>query len=610
MLDKGKIMNKKLMLLGLTAGVLFCFSPALHAQSDFSSMADIDTILEENTLREVFARYTSMLVFFQPEEATRLGLNAGNGRLNDRSVQADTQMLQALESVRTSLKAMDPKNLSEAKRADYHLLQADVERNIWKLQQNRLTTDPLYYTQAFDAVYDLFLEPQTDSNKIRTDLLNRISYLPQVYEQARQNLTLISPQVAQVAMEKAYYAYLSFDTVTDTILNGKNLANDSREMAEIDHILSKAKNSLNDFFVWFKQLSTQPAQITSGIGQEAYQRKLQTYYQIDLQSAQLIKELASYLDQAQHQLFNALRPFELSADEGEVTLVEDLNNRPQEKLAGEKSKADIPYVPPTANQFYAIANQLVSPFNVDQLMEQFVKQTTAQSSSFALQTALLGATPVTIRELPAYFAYRHEFITHPANSVFWMRLPAGNELAKTQMLNQDFNEPATKLLISSQIMPGRYYQSLVQKNEIRRLLGSPTLANGWTLYALHMAQEKNIFLTDEEILFATWERFIRALSAVVDYRLHTQQYSYADALAFLTDQNGFTQQQATLLVQNILSQPGEAVSYLVGEEYWNKAAHKSLKKTKDADRTNTLLLEMGNVSPNDMSKELKRIQGK
>jgi len=603
-------MKNKWLVLGLIAAVLLTFNPVSRAQAIFSDNDNVDAILEENALREVFTRYTSMLVFFQPEEASRLGFNAGNARLNDRSASTDTQLLQALENVRTGLQAINAKHLSPAKRVEYHLLQDRVERNMWTLQQNRLAQDPLYYAQALDAVYDLLLPTQESPRKQRMDLLGRLEALPQVYEQAQQNLTAVSPRLAQLAMEKAYYAYLSFDQIRQRLTNGGELTNDTRDSIAIDGALSKAQKSINDLFELFKRLSKQSIEPASALGAKAYAQKLQDYYQLDTKLTQLEASLNERWDEAQHQLFEALRPFVLSADESEVTIVDDLNLRPQEKLPEEKTKNTLEYTPPTANQFYAVAGQLVSPYQLDHLLAQFTQQANAQNAALLGQKTLTQAIPLQIQELTPYFSYQQAFLSYPAFPAFLIRTPQGNELAKTQMLNQDFNEPAVKLLISEEIVPGRYYQSQVQKSAVRRLFGSPLLANGWALYALRLAQQTQVFVTDEELLFLAWQRFVRTLSAVIDYRLHTQQYTYADTLNFLTEQNGFTTEQAVSMVDAILRAPGEAVTYVTGESIWQENAEKYLKKSKGNSNITSLLLETGNVSPEDLALELKRLYRK
>ncbi len=600
-------MNKKLLLLGLCAAGFFAASP-LQAQMGFDS-GDISAILEDNSLRDAFTRYTSVLTFFFPEEATRLGFTAGNNLLNDRTAQTDEQAMQAFKAVQNVLQQINFKALSPSKQAEYTLLSDTLDRQIFALNQNRIARDPLYYAQALDAVYDLILAPQNDSRKQRTDLLGRVSALPKVATQARENLTQAPPELARLAMEKAYFAYLSFDEVAQRITQGAALSNDPRDVAAADQTIQQAKSAVRQLFDLFKELSQPGINIMDDvrIGDDNYYSLLQTYYQITDKPQALTKQLEQTLDQAQHRLFDALLPFQLSAEEEEITVVDGLNEIPQTQI--EKKPAAKPVKPvystPKANQFYAIANQLESPFNLDTVQQDFTKQAAALSSRLLQSKAVPSTAPLTVRPLSRYFSYQHRYLTAPAFSVFWLRLPQGNQLAQQEMLKRDYNEPAYKLLISQELVPGRYYQNQMVKNNIRRIFGSPTLANGWTLYALNLADKQGYFLTDEEQLFFVWQHYLRALSAVVDQRLHTRQYTYEQALEFLTEQNGFTQEQATALVNPLLTQPGQAVTFVWGAQVIEKAAAPYAKKTKP--QVMELLLKVGNVSPKDLAKELKRV---
>ena len=607
-------MNKKLLWLGLCAAGLLTSSTALQAQTGFDS-GSISAILEDNSLRDAFTRYTSVLTFFFPEEATRLGFTNGNNLLNDRTAQTDEQALQAFKAVQNSLKEINLKSLSPSKQAEYTLLSDMLDRQIFALNQNRIARDPLYYAQALDSVYDLILAPQNDSRKQRVDLLGRVNALPKLTRQARENLTQAPPELARLAMEKAYFAYLSFDEVAQRITQGAALSNDPRDVAMAENTVAQAKTSVRQLFDLFKELSQPGINIPDDVrlGNDRFYNLLQNYYQITDKPQALTKQLQQTLDQAQHRLFEALLPFELSAadEEEEITVVDGLNEIPQTQPAPKKAAAKPAkpvYTPPMANQFYAIANQLESPFNLDNVLQDFTKQAAAFSSRLLQSNLLPSTAPLSVRALGRYFSYQHRYLTTPAFSVFWLRLPQGNQTAQEQMLKRDYNEPAYKLLISQELVPGRYYQNQMVKNTVRRLFGSPTLANGWTLYALNLAKEQGYFLTDEEQLFFAWQHYLRALSAVLDQRLHTRQYTYEQALNFLTAQNGFTQEQATALLTPLLSQPGQAVSFVWGARVLEKAAAPYAKKAKP--QAMELLLQVGNVSPQDLTKELKRVAKK
>lgn len=602
--------------MGLCAAGLLCVSPALQAQTSFET-GSISSILEDNSLRDAFTRYTSVLTFFFPEEATRMGFPAGNNLLNDRSTQTDDQAMQAFKAVQTALRQINVKALSPSKQAEYTLLDDTLSRQLFALNQNRIARDPLYYAQALDAVYDLLLDPQSDSRKQRTDLLGRVSALPKVARQARENLTQAPPQLARLAMEKAYFAYLAFDDVSERIIKGAALSNDPRDVALAEHTVQQAKTAVRQLFDLFKELSQPGLNIPDDvrIGDDHYYALLQNQYQIADKPQVLTKQLEQGLNQAQHKLFEALLPFQLSAQEAaeeeEITLVDGLNELPQTEVKPKKpakKPAKPVYSTPKASQFYAIANQLESPFTLDKVQQDFTKQAAALSSRLLQNKALPSTTPLAIRPLSRYFSYQHPYLTSAAVGIFWLRLPQGNQLAQEEMLKRDYNEPSYKLLISQELVPGRYYQNQMVKNTVRRLFGSPTLANGWTLYALDLANANGYFVTDEEQLFLAWQHYLRALSAVVDQRLHTRQYTYEDAMDFLTTQNGFPEEQATALINPLLTRPGQAVSFVWGANWLKKAVAPYAKKPKP--QAVEYLLQVGNVSPQDLAKELKRVAKK
>ena len=626
-------MNKKLLWMGLCAVGLLGLPPALEAQTGFDT-GNISAILEDNSLRDSFTRYSSVLTFFFPEEATRLGFTSGNNLLNDRTAQNDEQALQALRAVQTNLRQIDVKALSASKQAEYTLLDEALTRHIFELNQNRIARDPVYYAQALDAVYDLMLAPQNDSRKQRTDLLGRVTALPKVAKQARENLTQAPPQLARLAMEKAYFGYLSFDEVADRVIKGAALSNDPRDVTTAEETLQEAKKAIRQMFDLFKELSQPGITIPDDvrIGEDRFYTLLQAYYQINDKPKVLTKSLEQGLDKAQHDLFDALLPFELSLQEEaqelvaaeedpletEITVVEGLNEIPQEQPVQKMPesqpviKTDKPakpvYSTPTAKQFYAIASQLDSPFRLDNVQQDFTKQAAALSSRLLQDGVLPGTAPLTLRPLSRYFASQYPYMTSPAYSVFWLRLPQGTKEQQAQILKRDYSEPAYKLLISQELVPGRYYQNQMVKNTVRRLFGSPTLANGWTLYAMDLTAKNGYFLTDEERLFLAWQHYLRALAAVVDQRLHIRQYTYEDALKFLVDQNGFTQDEAVALVSPLLTKPGQAISFVWGANVIEKAAAPYAKKTKP--QVMELLLKVGNVSPKDLVKELKRVSKK
>lgn len=222
-----------------------------------------------------------------------------------------------------------------------------------------------------------------------------------------------------------------------------------------------------------------------------------------------------------------------------------------------------------------------------------------------------------MQALPAYFAYMQAYKFVPPYGAqnlptddFFVRLPTGNALAKHKMAVQDLNPSARKLMIAGELVPGRYYKS-VQQNAlggIRKRYGVPTLNNGWSVYAQHTAQEAGYIITDTDNLFLAFEDYRRAAAAAVDVNLHLGQFSYADAMTFLTQANGFEKEEAEKIIKSATALPGEALSYPVGYETLKTLRQKYQKKQGsrfNAADFNARVLGIGDIPPAQLSKALE-----
>ena len=592
------------------------------AQTGFD-FENIDTLLEDNMLDDTANRYASVMLSFFPERATRLGFASANSKLDDRSPRTAAQALSALRAVRENLEEVSPAQLSAAKRADRALLESALNADIWDLEQNRIENDPLYYAEAFDSVYDILLKQTSSAAKQRADLAARVNALPLTAAQAERNLVQPPTFLSQQAMEKAYYAYLAFDEVTEFLLAG---AEDEISAAQVKRESQTAKRAIKRMFELFKRLSQEKDTQDFRLGEEKYARVLADRYQIDEKPAKLVKRLEKNFRTAQENLAAALEPFTLETAEEEITVVDDLNAQPtvqalpqDKKKKAKKGK----FVPPSAQEFYTAARRLATAPAQTDLIAGLTQDANGLAAFFE-QDGTLPAKKVSfsVKPMPAYYAYTLAYLFVPpyGNQIspstdFFLRLPAGNQLAKEEQLKRDFNAPTRKLLLSGELVPGRYYQTLAGANlsSPRRLYPSAATANGWSAYAQRLAKERGYIVTDEELLFLAWTEYRRAAAALADARLHSKKYSYTDAINFLVAENGFNQEEAESLLKGVSARPGEAVSFITGleavENVRAKYAKKLGKKFVPA-QFHAMLLQAGNVPPAELEKEVARLYEK
>lgn len=607
-------------LLGCACGLL-AFSAA-NAQTGFD-FGNIDFLLTDNALDDAANRYASVTLTSEPERAGRLGFTSANAKLNDRSPRAQAAQLAALRAVRNALDEISAKQLSPSKRPDLTLLKESMDDDIFALQQHRAESDPLYYAEALDAVYDVVLKPASSPRRQRADLTARLNDLKNVADQAEKNLANPSAFLARLAMEKTYYAYISFDELVNILVQD---AEDDIAAAQIKNQANEAKRSIKKMFDLFKEQSQQESAADFRLGKEAYAEILKNRYQTTEPLAKLEKRFAQDFLSAQKQLAKALEPFaqDVSANEDEVTVIDGLNNQPiveeqkKEPAKKEKKAKKGKFVPPTAQDFYTVAKRITqAPAETD--LPALLTQEANQLAALLTDNGLLPAGQVafTVKPLPQYYAYTQSDLFLPpfgnnARSDFFIRLPFGNRRAQAEQLVRDYNTPTRKLLTAQELVPGRFYQTAKTAglSAARRFYPAQSMADGWNEYALKLAGEAGYIVTDDELLFLAWHNYRRAAAALVDMRLQSRQYSYNDAMDFLVGENGFTQEDAEALIKESALNPGKAVGYAAGLDALESARAKYTKKLGKkfslAD-FHTKVLKAGNVSPNELADELERL---
>lgn len=615
--------NKTLPLLFSACLCLGTFSWA-RAQEAFD-FDDIDSLLEENTLTDVSNRYAGVLQSYLPERATRLGYISGADKLNVRSPQAEAQTLRALKTVQTLLKDVNADNLSEAKQADFELLQNAVNADIRRASLGRALNDPLYYTEALDAVYDVFLSDALSPAAKRAALAARLTALTQTAEQAEKNLERPSAFLSRLAMEKAYYAHLSLDELTDFLLEN---VQDDDSVTQAKQQGAEAKRSVKRMFDLFKRFSQAEDGQDFRLGEAAYAQLLKQQYQIEETPAKLSKEMEGNTLQARKNLSAALEPFLAGAEDNEITVVDGPNGEPAEepqkpaKRSKKKAKKNKP-VMRNAQDFYAVAKHTAVPQPSENYAVSVARQAKSLESALTQNGAFnASSTAFSVCPLPRFYAYTQAYALRPSYAnlgayapEFLLRLPSGNQLAREEQLKRDFNAPTLKLTVSRELFPGGYYQNDAGKNwsAWRRMYPAETSAAGWKEYAAQTAKNHHYIVTDEDLVFYAWDEYRRALAAETDVKLQTKRFSYADALEYLTQENGFEPADAEEMIKTLAAHPGQAVSRQKGLEIWRNAREKFRKKQgkkfNEAD-FHQKALQIGNVAPDKVEKEINRLYEK
>lgn len=601
---------KKIFSVALGISMLFSSALPLTAQS-FSNFDDIDGIMQSNALTEISNRYAGILLSYYPERATLLGFESSNNKLDLRDAERDARALRALEMLKTALEELDYKALSVDRQTDYITLLGNINMDIFNIESNQLTKDPLYYSNALNSVYDLLIKPTLSAELQDRDMIERAMELKDTLREAKRNLTAPPTFLSQLATEQAYYGFLSFDEIPTRLLTGTK---DEVTRHAIRNNIADAKKNIRGMFDYFKELATTYNNIDFRLGAEKYTYILNNKYFITKKTKDLDKYLEEAIRAARIGLYEALEPYAINENE---TIVVEGDEQPA-KQPSKPRKVTKKTILPTAKDFYAVAKKFqIAPPETNLLANITAEAQRVTKMYVENETLPEAETSYNIQPLPGYFAHTVPYLFVPPYGTqttqrndFYVRLPSGNATNKAKMLQQDFNRPTVKLMLAGQLVPGVYYQSILGREwpAFRKLYPVKTLQNGWIVYAQHLAKERGYLTADQDKLFLAFADYKRAVAAWIDFQLNTKALTYNGALEHLAAV-GFEQDEAESIIKNIAREPGDAISYLVGYDALKNVRAKTAKKQGKKfllPEFHKLLISVGNVPPDQLEQEVER----
>jgi len=119
-------------------------------------------------------------------------------------------------------------------------------------------------------------------------------------------------------------------------------------------------------------------------------------------------------------------------------------------------------------------------------------------------------------------------------------------------------------------IPGHHYQiSLQQENtalpKFRRFGGYSAFSEGWALYCESLGKELGLYTDPYQYAGSLGGEMHRAIRLVVDVGLHARGMSREEAIKYMMDNEVISEQLATAEIERYLVNPGQALSYKVGQ---------------------------------------------
>ncbi|WP_426061893.1 DUF885 domain-containing protein [Hymenobacter sp. B1770] len=119
-------------------------------------------------------------------------------------------------------------------------------------------------------------------------------------------------------------------------------------------------------------------------------------------------------------------------------------------------------------------------------------------------------------------------------------------------------------------IPGHHYQiSLQNENtalpKFRRFGGYSAFSEGWALYCESLGKELGLYTDPYQYAGSLGGEIHRAIRLVVDVGLHAKGMTREEAIKYMMDNEVISEQLATAEIERYMSNPGQALSYKIGQ---------------------------------------------
>jgi uncharacterized protein (DUF885 family) len=514
--------------------------------------------------------YTSASLF--PTQATLLGIPGHDGELETPSESNRNAYIARLQQWQKQLEGIAPADRADialVDRDDALLLQAQLTSSLNTLLVRKADRKD-YAAGANNLVNTIFLQLQflpvagrdgkstADVSKAWQDIISRLSKASQ-YIQASQKLVTEpghlfgvvgseqlegAPSLFNGPLTEAAKAQFAHDSKS----LGRFIAARDAALAEI----SKTKSYVDAHVAQWPE--------NFAIGREAYDAMLRDEQLLPLNSRDIER-------MAQDELAHGW------AEEAWVAAESKHDNVPFGAQSGGGMAPDGPALIDYYRQRIADLNKFVTGQDL-LTIPAWLGTIDVQETPKFMQPVSPGASMVPPRLL-SNENHGYYFITPPSS------LAAAAERLD---MNQDFDRDRILSTAGHEVMPGHFLQLSIARRHpdfVRRIQFSSVFAEGWAFYGEEMFVRLGLFGNDLDarLFVARWER-VRGARAIVDPKLASGEWTYAQAVDFFTNESGFTREAAGAAVAGIATNPGYVIAYTVGRWQIEQLLSEYLQKTQ------------------------------
>lgn len=474
-----------------------------------------------------------------PTSATDLGIHAYDHLLDDLSQAALQARVVELKAFRRKFRTLDAKKLQNGAGTDYELIQSDIENELWLLEDTRdWETDPSYYVA--DPFFSIFLVASRNFAPLPErveNLASRLGQVPDLLAAARANLKNPPHILTEIAIDETEGAIEFCETLLPQITS------QLKPPRKLVDAVQQAHTALRAFLFYLRDELMLTSTGKLGVGAKHYSKILK---------------------------YDHMLPYSI---EQVVAMGERVFHDTERELVAWAKRVD------RTKTWREIADQARTQFPPRHRLLSAYRQEVARLRDFVREHDLvtLPAQDCQVVETPPFDRALNSFAAYIApgpfepdqRGQFWVT-PVDTTAPRAQQIEQleehcNYLYPVTA---AHEAYPGHHVQ-LVRANQVgsrwRKHFASSIFAEGWALYCEQLMSDAGYYGDPRVRLFQLKDRLWRAARVINEIGIHCYALPMDDALRFLVEKVGLTHGAARAETRRYIAEPGQPMSYLIGE---------------------------------------------
>jgi len=509
---------------------------------------------------------------FSPTTATAAGLHEYQGKrldgmLDDFSPAWLDRQRHYYEQFQSRLAGIQPAALDPQQRADYSILQDQVELALLDLKelQTAFHNPTIYVETLGNSLFVPFVLEYAPKHERFLHIIARLQKVPLFVDQASNNLTSSPALWTQVAMEENEGTIGLVDKAIRAAVPDE-LKNDYENAART------ALHSLEKFQNYLKGSLSERDQADWRLGGARYARKFRYTLDAGVQPENTLQQAERELQSVRGRMFELALPIHRSIAAGHKDHPELAGAERENRVIGE------------ALEHIALRHGTAASYMEDargdlEEARQFVASRHVLTLPPRANLQVIE-TPEFMRGIYAVGGFDPAPALEPQLGAFYWVTPIPKEWpeARVQSKLREYNFYKLKLLTIHEAIPGHYVQAEFAnaveprpRRLLRAVFGNGPYVEGWAQYATQAMLDAGFLDHSPEMQLTFLKEELRVLAnAILDIRLHTLDMTDQEALDLMQDQTFQEKEEATAKLRRAKLSSCQLPTYYVGWRAWNR----------------------------------------